>query len=88
MNSDQVRYVSFDKNGFVEDGNYVITVEYRNDEKRSKSKILKSDNKLLNTYLANKNKITYSPTGEVQHDLKKPFYTKWTTLRRFIKRRD
>lgn len=80
MNSDQVRYVSFDKKGFLEDGNYVITVEYRNEEKRSKSKILESDNKLLNAYLANKNKMTYYPTGEVSHDLKKPFYTKWNTL--------
>ena len=80
MNSDQVRYVSFDKNGFLEEGNYDITVEYRNDEKRSKSKILESDNKLLNAYLANKNKIIYYPTGEVLHDLKKPLYTKWNTL--------
>jgi len=69
MNSDQVKYVSFDKNGFLEEGNYDITVEYRNDEKRSKSKILESDNKLLNAYLANKNKITYYPTGEVPHYL-------------------
>ncbi|MFX1294131.1 MAG: DUF362 domain-containing protein [Promethearchaeota archaeon] len=80
MNFDQIRYVGFDRNGFLEDGEYSITINYRNEEKRSKSKMLKSHNKLLNAYLANKDKISYFPTGKVAQDIKKPFYTKWSTL--------
>ena len=80
LNMDQIRYVGFDRNGFLEEGEYNITVNYRNGEKRSKSRILKSHNNLLNAYLAHKNKISYSPTGEVAEDIKRPFYTKWSTL--------
>ncbi len=80
MNFDQVRYVAFDKVGFLEGGKYTITVEYMNNESRAKSRTLKINHKLMNTYLANKYKITYFPTGEIAQDLKKPFYTKWSTL--------
>lgn len=82
LNFDQVRYIGFDQNGFLEDGEYTLTVEYYNDEKRHLSRVLKYNDRLLNAYLENRDKIAYIPQGEIENieDLDKPFRTKWTTL--------
>ena len=77
-----VRFLAFDRKGFLEDGKYTITVDYWNGEIRSRSRILKSNNKLLNNYLNLKEEITYN-TKEVPKYMGDPkIYadTTWTTL--------
>ncbi|MHA1986610.1 MAG: DUF362 domain-containing protein [Promethearchaeota archaeon] len=77
-----IRYLAFDRNGFLEDGKYRITVDYWNGETRSKSRILKSNHKLLNNYLKLEGKITHN-AKEVPKYMEDPkIYadTTWTTL--------
>ena len=60
MNRGLIKFLAHDKNGFLEDGTYTFTVEYWTDEIRKKNRILKTDSKLIEEYLAYKNKIVYS----------------------------
>jgi uncharacterized protein (DUF362 family) len=84
-NRQVVRYLAFDRNGFLEDGKYTITVAYWNGETRSKSRILKSNTKLLSNYLKLKEKITYSAkeVSKYMGDLKVYADTTWKTLNDF-----
>ncbi len=81
----RVRFVGFDIDGFLEDGKYTITVQYANDDKRKKSRILTSKNKIdgfLSTFLKNRKEMKYdssNPPNE-SNDLNKPIRLSWTTL--------
>jgi uncharacterized protein (DUF362 family) len=77
-----VRFLAFDRGGFLEDGRYKITVDYWNDESRSISRVLKSNKILLNNYLKLKDKITYK-AEEVPKYMQDPkIYAdiRWDTL--------
>ncbi len=82
LNRGLVRFVAHDKNGYLEDGEYTATVEYSNDEIRTRSRALTTNIKLMDEYLKCKDKIKYS------HERKPPFgedekiyaSMKWTTL--------
>ena len=56
----KIRYLAFDRKGFLEDGTYRITVDYWNGETRSRSRILKTNNDLLNNYLKFKDIINFN----------------------------
>jgi len=82
-NRDMVYYRAFDRNGFLEDGVYNITVEYWNGESRSRSRVLKTNNNLLKSYIKEKSKIVFS-SEQVPHHMEDPriyFNVKWTTLK-------
>ena len=59
-NRQMVYYRAFDRNGFLEDGEYNITVEYWNGESRAKSRVLKTNNNLLKSYIKVKSNIIFS----------------------------
>jgi uncharacterized protein (DUF362 family) len=81
-NRKAVRYLAFDRNGFLEDGKYTITVDYWNGETRTKARMLKSNTKLLKNYLNLREKIIYN-AREVPKYMEDPkIYADitWTTL--------
>ncbi|MFX1409488.1 MAG: DUF362 domain-containing protein [Promethearchaeota archaeon] len=78
-----IRYYAFDKQGFLDDGKYKITVDYWNDETRYQSRKLQTNHKLLKSYLKLKDRIGYS-YEEVPKYMEDPriyVRTKWTTLK-------
>jgi hypothetical protein len=81
-NRQMVWYLAYDRNGFLEEGEYKFTIDYWNGETRYKSRILHTNNKFLESYLKLKNKIEYS-YDEIPIHLGDPriyVNTKWTTL--------
>ncbi|MFX1451355.1 MAG: DUF362 domain-containing protein [Promethearchaeota archaeon] len=75
-------YLGYDRNGFLEDGEYKFTIDYSNDETRYKTRILHTNNKLLENYLKLKNKIEFSYEEKPKYMGDPRIYvnTKWTTL--------
>jgi hypothetical protein len=81
----EVRFLGLESDGFLEEGEYKISVEYSNNKVRSMKRILSSNKNLLNTYLENKNQIKYTTKGDVSSEdsfITRPFYTQWTTLKK------
>jgi hypothetical protein len=76
-------YRAFDRNGFLEDGEYKITVEYWNGESRSQSRVLKSNITLLKSYLKVKSNIAFSfeEKPKFMGDPRIYVNVKWTTLK-------
>jgi hypothetical protein len=81
-------FMAFDRRGFLEDGTYTVTVEYKNGEESQMSRTLQYDDSLLSFYLANKDRIVFSPTTvgnpaaspvDVSAS-QSPLEVKWTTL--------
>ncbi len=77
-----IRFLAFDRDGFLNDGKYTFTAEYWNGEIRTKSRVLKTNETLLNSYLKVREKIKFSheikpsPKGDSRIFIS----TKWTTL--------
>jgi uncharacterized protein (DUF362 family) len=81
-NRQMVWYRAFDRNGFIEDGDYKVTVDYWNGESRSKTRTLRTNNKLLTSYLNVKDQIEFS-CEELPKYVEDPrifIRPKWTTL--------
>ncbi|MFX1456865.1 MAG: DUF362 domain-containing protein [Promethearchaeota archaeon] len=83
FNRQAIRYLAFDRKGFLEDGKYVITVNYWNNETRTKSRMLKSNNKLLNSYLILKEKLALNAQEVPKYMGDPKIYADltWTTLK-------
>ena len=83
-NRQMVYYRAVDRNGFLDEGEYKITVDYWNGESRSLSRILKTNNTLLKSYLKVKNNITFSSEEKpkLQGDPRIYVNIKWTTLKK------
>lgn len=81
-NRQMVRYLAYDRKGFIEDGEYKITVDYWNGETRYKSRTLHTNNNILNNYLAVRDKIKYFSEETINNleDSRIFVNTKWTTL--------
>jgi uncharacterized protein (DUF362 family) len=81
-NRQMIWYRAFDRNGFIEDGKYNITVNYWNGETRSKYRILHTNNKLLKSYLGVKDKIDFSYEEKPKYLGDPRIYVspKWKTL--------
>jgi hypothetical protein len=81
-NRQVVRYLAFDRKGFLEDGNYTITVDYWNGETRSRSRVLKSKNRMLKDYLKFKEEIAYNAKEVPKYMGDPKIYAdiEWTTL--------
>ncbi|MFX1428212.1 MAG: hypothetical protein ACFFBE_17295, partial [Promethearchaeota archaeon] len=81
-NRQMIWYLGYDRNGFLEDGQYRFTINYWNDETRHKTRILKTNNKLLESYLTLKNKIEYSFEEKPKYMGDPRIYVniKWRTL--------
>jgi hypothetical protein len=83
-------FMAFDRSGFLKDGEYTVTVEYKNGEESQMSRALRYDDSILSSYLANRDKIVFSPTtvGEPAVEpvavdaTQSPLEIKWTTLDR------
>jgi hypothetical protein len=81
-------FMAFDRSGLLKDGEYTVTVEYKNGEKSQMSRTLRYDDSILSSYLANKDRIVFSPTTvgnpaaeSVAVDAtQSPLKAKWTTL--------
>ncbi|MFX1428402.1 MAG: DUF362 domain-containing protein, partial [Promethearchaeota archaeon] len=75
-------YLGYDRNGFLEDGEYKFTINYWNDETRYQTRILKTNNRLLESYLTLKNKIEYSYEKKPKYMGDPRIYVniKWRTL--------
>ncbi len=56
-------YMAFDRTGFLVDGEYTITAEFTNGGKSQMSRVLQYDDGLLSSYLANKDRLVFSPTA-------------------------
>ncbi|MFX0042508.1 MAG: DUF362 domain-containing protein [Candidatus Hodarchaeota archaeon] len=82
-NRNLIWYLAFDRNGFLNDGEYKITIDYWNGETRVKSRKLQTNDKLLKSYLEVKDKIKYS-FEEIPKYMEDPriyVRTKWTPLK-------
>ncbi|MFX0164937.1 MAG: DUF362 domain-containing protein [Promethearchaeota archaeon] len=81
-NRQMVWYLGYDRNGFLEDGEYKFKIDYWNGETRFKTRILDANNKLLENYLKLKNRIEYSYEEKSKYmgDPKIYVNAKWTTL--------
>ncbi|MFW9894370.1 MAG: DUF362 domain-containing protein [Candidatus Thorarchaeota archaeon] len=81
-NRQVIRYLAYDRNGFLEDGRYSITVDYWNAESRTNSRILKSNIKLLNSYLKLKEKLVFQALEVPKYMGDPKIYVDmlWTTL--------
>ena len=68
----------------MEDGKYNFTIEYWSDEIRNKSRILKTNDRLIKDYLAVKDKITYSHEQKPKYkgDPRIFVSTQWTTIKK------
>ena len=64
LNRGLVKFLAHDRNGYLEDGKYKFTVEYWNDEIRTKSRILNFNDKLITEYLKIKDKIGAEKSAE------------------------
>jgi hypothetical protein len=81
-------FMAFDRSGFLKDGEYTVVVEYKNGEKSQMSRTLQYDDSILASYLADRDKIVFSPTNagspEAQSPAvnasESPLEVKWTTL--------
>lgn len=79
-------FMAFDRSGFLKDGEYTVTVEYKNGEKSQMSRTLRYDDSILSSYLANGDKIGFSPAtadssaAEPVDASENPLEIKWTTL--------
>ncbi len=84
LNRGIVRFLAHDKDGYLEEGNYIFRVEYWNDEMRSKSRMVGFNAKLLNEYLKCKHDIKYSHNKKPQRDDDPRILAsiKWTTLKK------
>jgi len=82
-NRDMVYYRAFDRNGFLDDGEYNITVEYWNGESRSKLRVLKTNDNLLKSYLKMKSNIIFSTEEKPKYMGDPRIYVnvKWTPLK-------
>ncbi len=79
-----IRFLAFDRNGFLDDGEYKISVDYWNDESRFKTRNLQTNDSLLKSYLNVKDKINYG-FDEIPKYMEDPriyIRTKWTTLKK------
>ena len=83
LNHGMIRYLAFDKNGYLENGEYKINVEYWNDENRYKKRNLLVNGKILKEYLKVKDKIAYSFEEKPKFlgDQRIFVSTKWTPLK-------
>ncbi len=81
-NRQMIWYLGYDRNGFLEEGEYKFTIDYWNGETRYKSRILQTNNKFLENYLKLKNKIEFSYEEKPKYMGDPRIYvnTKWTTL--------
>ncbi len=84
LNLGMIRYLAFDRNGYLDDGEYKIIVEYWNDENRYKKRNLQANRKILKDYLEVKDKITYSFEEKPKYlgDPRIFISTKWTPLKK------
>jgi hypothetical protein len=84
-------YMAFDKTGFLPDGEYTITAEFTNGAKSQMSRVLRYDDSLLSSYLANKDRLVFSPTAwgvppaepVAVSDPQNVVEARWTTLDTF-----
>jgi uncharacterized protein (DUF362 family) len=81
-NRQMIRYLAFDRMGFLEDGRYKVNVDYWNGESRSRSRMLTTNTKLLKDYQKFKKKIVYKAEQIPKYmgDPKIYANTEWTTL--------
>jgi hypothetical protein len=75
-------FMAFDRSGFLKDGEYTVTVEYKNGEKSRMSRTLRYDDSILGSYLAQRDKIAFSPAEPAAGSdaSQSPIEMKWTTL--------
>lgn len=81
-NRQMIWYLGYDRNGFLEDGEYKFTINYWNDEIRDKSRILQTNDRLLESYMRFRNRIEYSCEEKPKYMGDPRIYVniKWTTL--------
>jgi len=72
-------FMGYDRNGFLKDGRYDITLTYKSEHVTSKGRILKYSDEILDAYL--KIKPEFSPTGKLPEGTDLSNITlKWTII--------